>query len=71
MILWTYAACLHTGIPATVVFHPAGYKGDSEWLLRMFAQETYVGLPLLVWMGMALDQRVEGGFPLMTSWLRP
>jgi hypothetical protein len=71
VILWTYAACLRIGIPAAVVFHPAGYKGESEWLLGMFAQETYVGLPLLVWMGMTLDQRVEGGFPQITSWLRP
>ncbi|WP_018621177.1 hypothetical protein [Spirosoma luteum] len=71
VILWTYAACQQIGIPAAVVFHPAGYKGDSEWLLGLFAQETYVGLPLLVWMGMTLDQTVAGGFPQMTSWLRP
>ena len=71
VILWTYAACLHIGIPASVVFHPAGYKGESEWLLQMFAQETYVGLPLLVWMGMTRDQQAEGGYPLMTNWLRP
>ena len=71
VVLWTYAACLHMGISPTVVFHPAGYKGDSDWLVGMFAQETYVGLPLLVWMGMTLDQHHAGGFPLMTSWLRP
>ena len=69
VILWIYAACLHIGIPASVVFHPAGYKGESEWLLQMFTQETYVRLPLLVWMGMTRDQCVEGGYPLMTSWL--
>lgn len=70
VLLWTFAACQHIGIPAEVVFHPDGYNGDSQWLLDTFANKVYVGLPLLVWMGMAKETTADGGFPLMTTWLR-
>lgn len=70
VLLWTFAACQHIGIPAEVVFHPDGYNGDSQWLLDTFANKTYIGLPLLVWMGMTKEATVDGGFPAMTTWLR-
>lgn len=70
VLLWTYAACQQTGIPAEVVFHPDGYKGQSQWLLGAFANKMYIGLPLLVWMGMTKDATAEGGFPAMITWLR-
>jgi hypothetical protein len=66
VLLWTYAACQALGIPEEVVFHPAGYKGQSEWLLEMFRGGQYVGLPLLVWMGLTTTE----SFPQMTRWLR-
>jgi hypothetical protein len=66
VLLWTYAACRHLGIPPVVVFHPEGYKGKSEWLLDTFREGQYVGLPLLVWMGLTTTE----GFPTMTRWLR-
>jgi hypothetical protein len=66
VLLWTYAACRHLDIPPVVVFHPEGYKGQSEWLLNMFASGQYLGLPLLVWMGLT----TTAGFPAMTRWLR-
>ena len=66
VLLWTYAACQALGIPEEVVFHPYGYKGQSEWLLQTFRSGTYVGLPLLVWMGLATSE----GFPKMERWLR-
>lgn len=66
VLLWTYAACRHLGIPPVVVFHPEGYKGQSEWLIRMFTSGQYPGLPLLVWMGLTTTE----GFPAMTGWLR-
>ena len=66
VLLWTYAACQHLGIPPVVVFHPEGYKGQSEWLIDTFGKGQYVGLPLLVWMGLTTTE----GFPAMTRWLR-
>ncbi|WP_151088587.1 hypothetical protein [Hymenobacter baengnokdamensis] len=66
VLLWTYAACLKLEIPPAVVFHPAGYKGQSEWLLQLFASGQYMGLPLLVWMEMTTTE----GFPVMIRWLR-
>ncbi|MBD2755747.1 hypothetical protein [Spirosoma validum] len=70
VLLWTYAACQHIGIPPEIVFHPDGYKGQSQWLLDTFADKIYIGLPLLVWMGMTKEATAEGGFPAMTTWLR-
>jgi hypothetical protein len=66
VLLWTYAACCHLAIPPVVVFHPEGYKGQSEWLIDSFTNGQYTGLPLLVWMGMTTTD----GFPAMTRWLR-
>lgn len=70
VMLWTYAACLHLKIDPAIVFHKDGYKGDAEWLVTNYSQKTYIGLPLLVWMGLAADQRSENGFPNMIKWLR-
>ena len=67
VLLWTYAACHYLDLPLEVVFHRGGYKGQSPWLIDTFSRQVYVGLPLLVWMGMTQADR----FPLMTHWLRP
>jgi hypothetical protein len=66
VLLWTYAACRYLGIPPIVVFHPDGYKGSSKWLIESFTNGQYMGLPLLVWMGLTTTE----GFPTMTRWLR-
>lgn len=66
VLLWTYAACLAINLPAEVVFHPGGYKGQSDWLLETFRSGQYPGLPLLVWMGLSTKEE----FPRMTRWLR-
>jgi hypothetical protein len=50
-ILWSYAALKHLDLEPEVVFHPAGYKNESEWLIQQFQNGTYIGLPLLEWMG--------------------
>ena len=66
VMLWTYAACQHIGLPPEIVFHPDGYHGQSGWLLDNYRQGVYIGLPLLVWMGLTETQ----AFPRMTHWLR-
>jgi len=63
---WAYAAVQALGIPATVLFHPAGYRGQSQWLVQQFESGHYIGLPLLVWMGLT----TAADYPRMTRWLR-
>lgn len=70
VLLWTWAACLHLGLPPKTVFHEEGYKGDSEWLITQFTNGQYIGLPLLVWMKLAKDSKEENGFPKMVKWMR-
>ncbi len=66
VLLWTYAACRQIGVAPSVVFHPAGYKGQSDWLIDNFDQGQFMGLPLLVWMGFT----TADDFPVMQRWLR-
>lgn len=63
---WAYAATQALELPATVLFHPAGYHGQSEWLTSQFENGHYVGLPLLVWMKLT----TTGTYPQMIQWLR-
>lgn len=65
-MLWSYAASRAIGMPPEIVFHPAGYRNASNWMLDNFRQGNYPGLPLLVWMGLTTTD----GFPHMTRWLR-
>lgn len=72
---WSYAAAVNVGIPPEVVFHPYGYKGQSESLIRNFQSNNCIGLPMLQWLGMSADYRKapELGiqpFPNMIKWLR-
>jgi hypothetical protein len=69
-LLWSYAAAMHLQIDPRVVFHKHGYKGDSDWLIANFEQKKYIGLPLLVWMGMTLPHEQPQGYPHMQKWLR-
>ncbi len=74
-VLWSYAALHSIGLDPTVVFHEAGYKGESKWLIEQFESGTYIGLPLLQWMGMAYDASTAAKmnvkpFPYMVKWLR-
>ncbi len=70
VMLWSYAACLHLELDPSVVFHKDGYKGDSEWILNNYRNKTFIGLPLLLWMGLADPPEKKNGFPVMTKWLR-
>ncbi|WP_430404083.1 hypothetical protein [Fluviicola sp.] len=71
-ILWSYAALTHLELKPEVVFHPAGYKNESEWLIRQFENGNYIALPLLEWMGFCSASEKEGvlPFPNMIKWLR-
>ena len=75
VIAWTYAACLEIGIDPKVVFHPNGYKGDSENIVENFKGGYYFGVPILEWYGMT--ERANNAqninllsYPKMLTWIR-
>jgi len=74
-IAWSWAALTHLGLEPEIVFHDAGYKGCSDWHVANFTEGRYVGLPLLQWMGLALDEEESAArgtepYPHMQRWLR-
>jgi hypothetical protein len=74
-VLWSYAAAMHIGLSLEVLFHPDGYKGQSDWLIESFRSGEYIGLPFLEWAGLTLGPTraaTEGKepFPAMLKWLR-
>jgi hypothetical protein len=74
-IAWSYAALRHLEVPPEVVFHPHGYKGDSQALIENFSAGRYFGVPLLQLYGMTVEPRIaaESGvepYPHMLRWMR-
>lgn len=74
-ILWSYAAAQHIDLPLDVLFHPDGYKGQSDWYIDQFSKKSYIGIPLLQWMGMTKAPQEgipedEATFPKMIRWMR-
>jgi Aspartyl/Asparaginyl beta-hydroxylase len=74
-ILWSYAALKAAGLPEEVVFHPQGYKGQSDWHIENFKAGRYIGLPLLEWMGLCAGPEKAQAlgiapFPAMIRWMR-
>jgi hypothetical protein len=71
-IAWSVAAAHACNIPLPVLFHPTGYKGDSESLIENFSEGRTFGVPLLAWWGMTKERGEEGDmvFPVMKRWLR-
>jgi len=65
-ILWSFAACRHLNLDLSIVFHPGGYKNESQWLIEQFNSQNYIGLPLLEWMSLCDKE----DFPKMKKWLR-
>jgi len=74
-ILWSFAALRYLNLPTAFVFHEGGYKGQSQWFIEQFESGSYIGLPLLQWMGMTFDEKKAAEqnvppFPVMLKWLR-
>ncbi|TGD59570.1 hypothetical protein [Flavobacterium humi] len=74
-MLWSYAASCHLELAFDVVFHPNGYKGNSDWLIDSYKNKNYIGLPFLEWAGLTLGQdsalkEDKEPFPAMQQWLR-
>ncbi|MEQ8909056.1 MAG: hypothetical protein RIC95_07680 [Vicingaceae bacterium] len=71
-ICWSYAAAKHIDFPIEALFHDNGYKNDALWLKEQFLNGSYIGLPLLEWMGLCESQSESDfeAFPKMKKWLR-
>lgn len=74
-IAWSYAAAVHLGLPAAVVFHSDGYRDGSAALVENFSAGRWVGVPMLEWFGMTVDVRRAHDlgvdpYPAMLTWLR-
>lgn len=72
-IAWSYAACLHLGLPANFVFHDGGYKGGGDYLVENFSQKRYIGLPMLQYIGLCYDEKNakihnREAYPTMMKW---
>ena len=48
--------CTCNSIPC-VVFHEHGYRGGSQSMLENFAAGRYIGVPMLQWRGLCLDEK--------------
>jgi hypothetical protein len=74
-LAWSYAAIVHLQLDPAIVFHDHGYRGDGASLIENFEAGRVIGLPMLQWVGLTLDERnaSEQGlppFPHMLRWLR-
>ncbi|MGB3005380.1 MAG: hypothetical protein WBC06_02650 [Chitinophagaceae bacterium] len=74
-IAWSYAACVHLDIDAGFVFHDNGYKGGGSSIAESFKQGHYFGVPMLQWIGMALEKKDDKDpekpvYPSMRKWMR-
>lgn len=76
---WSYAAAVACNLPAEVVFHDDGYKGDAQALREHYTGNSYgfVGSPLLAWYQLTTTpDPVRGNpegtavYPHMSAWLR-
>ncbi|MEP3889377.1 MAG: hypothetical protein ABJN69_02855 [Hellea sp.] len=72
-LAWSYAACLHLNLDPEFVFHGEGYKGGGQYLAENFKQGQYIGVPMLQYVGMALETETgdQAAYPAMIKWLRP
>lgn len=63
---WSAAAARACELSLEVLFHEAGYKGESGNMIEAFADGPGPGVPMLDWYGMTAPE----GFPAMARWLR-
>ncbi len=74
-LAWSYAAAMHLGLNAEVVFYPGSFIGWAPALIENFGEGRYLGVPLLQRYGMAVEPRLalERGvepYPHMIRWIR-
>lgn len=66
---WAWAALMHLGLPAEVLFHEGGYHGHAASLALTYSMGVYPGASGLAHAGMT-RLTGEGRYPQMLRWLR-
>jgi hypothetical protein len=74
-IAWSFAACVHLGLDPFVVFHDEGYRGGGIYIADAFNNKSYIGLPMLQWIGLTADEKNApelhtAPYPHMIKWMR-
>ena len=74
-IAWSWAATVHLGLEAEVLFHTEGYRGGAASLADNFRTGGTMGVPMLAMYGMTAEphRAAEQGiapYPVMQRWLR-
>jgi hypothetical protein len=74
-IAWSWAAAVHLGLEAKVLFHAAGYRGAALSLAENYRTGGTMGVPILAMYGMTAEphRAAEQGiaaYPVMQRWLR-
>ena len=74
-LAWSYAAALHLGFDAVLVFYPGSFQGWDRALIENFAEGRFMGVPLLQRFGMAVEPKHAAArgvdpFPHMLRWVR-
>ena len=74
-IAWSWAAAMHLGLDAEVVFHAGGYRGGAASLAENYRTGGTMGVPILAWYGMTAEPHraaAQGmaSYPTMQRWLR-
>jgi len=72
---WSYAACLYINLDPAIVFHDNGYRGAGSHILETYDSGSYIGLPMLQYLGLAYDKKRAAElnalpYPSMLRWLR-
>lgn len=74
-IAWSWAAAVHLGLAAEVVFHAEGYRGGAASLAAEYRAGSMMGAPILAMYGMTAEPHRAAGqgmaaYPAMQRWLR-
>jgi hypothetical protein len=74
-IAWTWAASRHLEIDPAGVFHEQVISGNGPTLLENFSTGRYVGVPMLQYWGLAVEEKNAAArnvapYPHMLRWLR-
>lgn len=74
-IAWTWAASRYLEIDPADVFHEEVISGNGPTLLQNFSTGRYVGVPMLQYWGLAVEEKNAAArgvpsYPHMLRWLR-
>lgn len=72
-IAWSWAALKYLNLEPEVLFHPDGYKGNSDSFIENFSNGQYFGVPILQWKGLCIEKRqatltTTEPYPYMIKW---